>query len=160
MFCYLFLFAIYQKKNFLKIMQLLWLLTIIFSYRLIAFTVTHFPPATKEYVYKMENEPMVWNVLGFLITKSFNSCTDYMFSGHAVYFTLLNLSLCDLSHQTIEKKFFFIYTIVGIITIIASRLHYTVDVLIAIIISLYCYKYHAMKNKIKKNQNQYYEYIH
>lgn len=142
----------FRKKNSNEIARLIWCLTILFSFRLVTFLVTHFPPATSECIHKSDADPIIWNVVGFLMTKNFNSCLDYMFSGHVIYLITLYLSLSNLSKYLLENIFFFLYITISIITIIASRLHYTVDVMVAIILSGYCYNYYALKDRMNTNK--------
>lgn len=112
-------------------------ITVLFAMRMLSFVLTIVPPATQDCYSREIDEPYEWNVLRYLVLENDNTCIDYMFSGHAVYFLTIWLSILRLSRDTNEKILISIYAIVGIMGIIASHIHYTADVLIATFLTLY-----------------------
>jgi hypothetical protein len=81
------------------------------------------------------------------------TCSDYIFSGHVSW--MIFLSLLSI-HQSslVEKIFFILMTLSEIPLIIANRIHYTVDVCLAIIIApllFYSLKPHVDKLLNRKN---------
>lgn len=63
------------------------------------------------------------------------SQSDFMFSGHTATMTLLGLFVSYYTFRHFFSKVYWLAVLVGYWTIIASRLHYTADVVIAIIIT-------------------------
>lgn len=127
----------YCNINYLT--KLLWCITILFVFRMITFTVTTVPPSTIGCFNRNSTLPIEWNVLKVIFFKDDNTCIDYMFSGHAIYFILTLIFIFDLSHSFLEKTLCTIYVIIGLLSIISGRIHYTVDVVVAIILSFWCY---------------------
>ncbi|KII66162.1 Sphingomyelin synthase-related 1 [Thelohanellus kitauei] len=75
--------------------------------------------------------------LGLIFTGN-KSCGDYMFSGHAATIFLLTLFIMYYAKMNkIIKIFVLVWTLVCCILIILSRMHYTIDVIIAILISFW-----------------------
>jgi len=138
-FCVYFFGRFIRLQNIEILTKLIWCIAILFAFRIFTFTVTTVPPSTIGCANRNSSAPFEWNAVKFLISQDDNTCTDYMFSGHAVYFILLYLFMFKLSGNVIEKIVFFIYVVLGIMSIIAGHIHYTVDVVIAIILSFGCY---------------------
>jgi len=63
------------------------------------------------------------------------SQSDFMFSGHTATMTLLGLFVSYYTFHHLFSKFYWLAVLVGYWSIIASRLHYSADVVIAIIIT-------------------------
>lgn len=80
---------------------------------------------------------------------------DYMFSGHATAATCIMLFLLYETFDyrwlpKIKKFLFMLVYLTALITICFTRIHYTADVLIGIIISVFCYlTYYLMVEKCK-----------
>lgn len=135
-FCIYFFVRYVRKKNLQIINSLILSIALLFLLRVITFTVTYVPPATNNCYRRGQNDMIEWNVVKYLVLRNDNTCLDYMFSGHVVYFVLLYLTMLKISDTTVgEKIFFSIYITFGILSIISSHIHYSVDVVIAIIFS-------------------------
>ena len=132
------IFAIYFATRFIRtknleiFIKLIWYNTIIFTIRLFCFITTILPPIRTDCYYRKESDPLEWLVIIKIIMINSNTCIDYIFSGHTSYFVLLYLSFFKFSSYKIEKILFLPYAIIGIICIIAARLHYTVDIIVAV----------------------------
>lgn len=135
-YCLYFVLRFVRFKNIEHLKNLLWSITLLFALRAFTFTLTIVPPSTVNCYYRNKDMPIQWNVLQSLLTSSDNTCIDYMFSGHAVYFLLLCLSVIKFSQNKYEKFVNILYVTLGILSIIAGHIHYTVDVLIAIVLSV------------------------
>jgi hypothetical protein len=137
-YCY-FLIRIIQFDHKRYFIRLLKYLSILLTMRIITFSVTTVPPALKGCFGRNPGEPIIWNVIPILLSKNDNTCIDYMFSGHTTYFLLLLLFMYEISDSIKEKILNTIYVIIGIITIIAGRIHYSADVAVAIFMTTLCY---------------------
>lgn len=126
-------------RNINQLISLLWCITILFIFRSITFVVTTVPPAITNCYNRNSTDPIEWNVLKFLLTSDDNTCIDYMFSGHAVYYVILYMFILELTTNIVEKTLSTIYIVFGLLSIISGHIHYTVDVIIAIILSYGCY---------------------
>ena len=121
------------------IIRLLKYLSILLTMRIITFSVTTVPPSSRGCYGRNPGEPIIWNVVSVLLSKNGNTCVDYMFSGHTTYFILLLLFMYEISRSFTEKLLNTIYVVIGIITIIAGRIHYSADVVVAIFMTTLCY---------------------
>lgn len=137
--CFYFVVRFFRIKNLICILQLIWCITLLFAIRLFTFTVTIVPPSTIGCINRNSTSPIRWNVIKYLLFSNHNTCTDYMFSGHACYFVIILLFTLKLSNYKLEKLGFIIFTILSLLSIISGHIHYTTDVVVAIFLSIMCY---------------------
>jgi len=137
-----------RGKYYSKILKLMICLCILFTLRAFTFTLTIVPPTNQNCVSRNVTDGYVWNIFKELILTEDNSCIDYMFSGHTVYLTLGSLFIFTYSVYKIEKLITFLYLNIAIGTIIASRIHYTVDVIIGMSLAMLIFKIFS-KKKVK-----------
>jgi hypothetical protein len=128
-----------RDKNVDQLIKLLWCISILFLFRIITFSVTIVPPVTTGCYSRNSNSSIEWNVLKYLLSTDDNTCVDYMFSGHAVYYMVPFLFLLKMSTYAIEKILCTFYVIVGIFSIVSGHIHYTADVIVALILSVGIY---------------------
>lgn len=138
--CIYFAVRFFRTENIKILINMIWCITILFTIRIFTFTVTIVPPSTIGCINRNPSDPIEWNVIKYLIFNNDNTCTDYMFSGHACYFITLLLFTFILSKYKREKILGTLYTLIGLASIICGRIHYTVDVIIAIVLSIWCFK--------------------
>uniref|UniRef100_A0A6C0LU97 Sphingomyelin synthase-like domain-containing protein n=1 Tax=viral metagenome TaxID=1070528 RepID=A0A6C0LU97_9ZZZZ len=144
-YCCYFIMRFMKSRNWDKIKNLIWNITVLFLIRLITFSVTIVPPSTMNCYSRNETESIVFNTLKIIIQND-NTCLDNMFSGHATYFTIMYLTMLDLSDSRYEKIFLSIYTIVGILSIICGHIHYSVDVIVGVVISYLIFENARLRN--------------
>lgn len=137
--CIYFTARFFRLENLKPLTYLIWCITILFTIRIFTFTVTIVPPSTIGCINRNSAMPIEWNVLKYLIFSNDNTCTDYMFSGHASYFIILLLFTFQISKYNLEKIVFSIFTLFGLLSIICGHIHYTADVIVAIVLSFCCY---------------------
>jgi hypothetical protein len=110
----------------------LWMISFLFAGRVILLTVTQLPPPVKGCSTVIKGDPLHFHVL----KKTWTECMDLMYSGHAIHTVLILMFVLYLSPYKVEKLIVFILTIVELCFIIASKLHYTADVLVASLVSV------------------------
>lgn len=70
---------------------------------------------------------------------------DFMFSGHAATFTLFANTVARYTNYSWFSLLYWIYCILGILVVISTRQHYTVDVVVGVIIAqLTFWVYHLL----------------
>ena len=110
-------------------------ISFLFCLRVLTFTLTPLPPSLPNCISRIPGESFHWNVISDLIQSRDNTCLDLMFSGHATHLMSFSISLwknADFKH----KVGIFIYTTMALLSIVASHLHYTSDVLVSIFLTL------------------------
>ena len=123
------------------------IIAIIFTMRLVCFNVTHMP-----FTWKNCENTKSWQRKYMFIYDS-SSCGDYMFSGHTANYILILLFFIYFSQNMKEKILVAIYSFFGIVAVIAGRIHYSVDVFVAIfitILSFYTFRYFCLTHKYFK----------
>lgn len=116
-----------------KVLQnYLWLLVILFMGRIVMFTTTRVPPPPREGCH--ERHPGEKIILA-VRQKENHTCADMLYSGHTFHVMLVLLFVLYLSHSRTEKVLMFVATLLTLLVVIAARIHYTVDVLIAVLVS-------------------------
>ena len=103
----------------------------IFTIRLLSFTTTILPSSLPGCFSRESGEDILW-----FTDKVESACSDNMFSGHAVHFVLITLFTLHYSNNILEKNIMKIMFFPYLLLIIASRLHYTSDVVIGSAITI------------------------
>lgn len=127
----------------------LWIVGFLFIGRVILLSVTQLPPALPNCsTIKSGAKPHF-----ILFKKDWNTCIDYMYSGHTLHCVLVALFTVYLSKHMFEKSIILVALLIEILLIIASRIHYTSDVLIATLISILIFFSWPGLGNIKKHIN-------
>jgi len=126
------------------------LISILFILRIITFTVTNIPPT---YSLQKNKQLCKYKIFGKHFGFSFNNithtCNDYMFSGHTVHIVSFLLFILYFSKNIIEKIILTFIALLILFFIINSRMHYTSDIVVAIIITFLLFNYLRLKYKLK-----------
>ena len=110
----------------------LWIASFLFIGRVILLTVTQLPPAVPGCSTVKKEDKLHFK----LFKETWKTCIDYMYSGHALHSVLVALFTTYLSTNTFEKVIIFFATLIELILIIGSKIHYTSDVLVATLVSI------------------------
>ena len=89
---------------------------------------------------------LIWSRLGIAMIGN-RTCGDYIFSGHTVMLTMTNLFLNEYTPKNWKFLHMFSWSLnlIGMFFILTARGHYTIDVIIAFIITTQLFKnYHAV----------------
>jgi hypothetical protein len=127
-------FFIKFRRRFDIIGDAFWLLGVLFIFRMVAFSVTLVPPATTNCDVRHPGDPIRWNVVKSLINDKDTACSDYMYSGHALHIIILSLYIYKYSISKMERICTSICVILSLLFIICGRIHYTTDVVVAILV--------------------------
>ncbi len=116
------------------------LLAILFTMRIFAFVMTVVPPTTESCYGRNPGDSVIWYYL-----MEEKCCLDYMFSGHACHIVIIFLLTVKYSSNKVEKIVMTILTPLMLLLIIAARMHYSVDVYIACLLSYLLFNNCALK---------------
>ncbi|KAG0231396.1 hypothetical protein BGW41_002196 [Actinomortierella wolfii] len=118
------------------IRRLLWVIGGISVFRALTLSVTTLPTPKEECnpTLKTGFWDMLWVALN-MIPGTIQACTDDIFSGHTTYMVTAAIQWRLYCKNRWIKWFAYIYITIGLYFVIATRLHYTVDVVLAIFIT-------------------------
>jgi len=142
-----FLRLFWERNWQLYIRRFLLIYAVLVNLRTITLLATFYPDpsalckdAKIEQVYNPLHNSQVWSLIPF-------TCGDMMFSGHTSYFTLLSLLWWNyMNKPKILPILFIALASSNVFLLVAARVHYTNDVLIALFLSLGCWHlYHHNK---------------
>ena len=104
-------------------------ISLLFVLRVLCFTMTRLPPPQPGCVSREIGEAYHWNVVRDLVESRALTCSDMMFSGHAIHFVAFwHVLYSDLSFW--GRIGLGVYVGLGLVSIVASHLHYSADVLV------------------------------
>jgi hypothetical protein len=109
----------------------LWMITFLFAGRVILLTITQLPPPVPGCSTVSKGDPLHFHVLN----KGWKECMDLMYSGHTIHSVLISLFVLYLSPYAWEKILISGVTMIELVLIISSRLHYSSDVLVASLVT-------------------------
>lgn len=159
--------VIFHRYRFVIVRRVLLLISILYLSRCICFLVTTLPKPDKDfYCEKLGNNASVAGYLsrtfqhmssvGFVISGNVELCGDYIYSGHASILFLTYL----LTYEYSPGKFRFIFSLFigilsffGILTVIISRSHYTIDVILAYFVTTCVFRIYHTLARIKHLEN-------
>lgn len=110
----------------------LWIVVFLFIGRVVMFSMTQLPPPLPGCSAKKPGDPKHFRVL----KKSWKECKDLIYSGHTLHAVLVLLFVLYISKSVLEKVVVACAVVIAIVMIIASRIHYTVDVLLATLLTI------------------------
>ncbi|PVZ98895.1 hypothetical protein BB558_005105 [Smittium angustum] len=118
----------------------MWMGGFIYVFRSITLSVTTLPPTLGSQCIRQDitglNASQYFSIVFKLLGGELKSCTDNMFSGHASISTLCFMLWWTYCKNKLIVTYSAVHTIVTMYIILATRLHYTVDLLLAIIVTL------------------------
>jgi hypothetical protein len=110
----------------------LWMISLLFIGRVMLFSVTQIPPSLPGCSSVQSDSKLNFAIF----KKGWNTCIDYMYSGHTIHCVLITLFTLYLSTYLFEKFIIILALFIEIIFIIGSRIHYTSDVMIGTLVTI------------------------
>jgi len=130
-----------SPDRWIIIRRFFWLTGWLYFVRGILISVTTMPnpagPSCK--VIQAENVGGTFHLLMHLISGKYKSCTDMIFSGHTTILVSCMLTWQLYSHNRLVLIYIYLHTALGVFFVLASRLHYTVDIILAILMTYTSY---------------------
>jgi hypothetical protein len=126
--------------------RVLWILSLLYLFRTFSFLVTTVPSPIHNCVPKYPQDATSFLFFfGNMATGKITACTDNIYSGHTALATVFVFTNLIYSGRWYFALYSFIHTGALLIAIIVTRLHYSVDVLIALFMTSFVYcVYHFM----------------
>ena len=142
-----------EYQGFVVARRMIWMLVTLYFFRTWSFLVTTVPSplpgCTGKYlpedISTREMVPGYIKLIGQMATGSVTACTDNIYSGHTSLITILVMTSIMYSGLNWFKMYATIHGAVALSTIIITRLHYTVDVYIALLVASFVFlNYHFL----------------
>jgi lysylphosphatidylglycerol synthetase-like protein (DUF2156 family) len=146
-FC--FLAVISTKKRWLHFLcEFIALHTVLLVLRCFLVAITTLPSPVQSCNMHKPAEFSLLNPIKRLLLPSVLSswCNDLIYSGHTVIYVLVSLFVIDLSENSFVVAFVCILSAVGVGGLLVARLHYSVDIFLAAIITFLLYKIRMQKH--------------
>lgn len=133
--------------------RFLWCLAVLYIFRMCSFMVTTVPNPVKncmpKYIPDAHNSAQAaadyLALMGKMMSGSVTACTDNIYSGHTSLITLLVGMCLVYGGRLLVQAYAVIHGSCAVISIVWTRLHYTVDVLIALFVASFVFAiYHFL----------------
>jgi NhaP-type Na+/H+ or K+/H+ antiporter len=145
-----------RKVPLLLFLQRLLLITgILYIIRAITISVTTLPPPNPNCQPKYARDAVSYAeyAMGQIIGDF--TCTDLIFSGHTLTLMIAALTIDWYFSYRFMVPLFYLLAVVGTLTIVASRMHYTVDVVLSWILCFVVYNcFHEVVNQNASEQTK------
>lgn len=113
----------------------LWLVALLFVGRVLTFSATQVPPPRPGCSSVDKDSRLRW----IPFANGWKECEDEMYSGHTIHAVLIAMFVLFLSRSVPEKVVVVLAVIAELVLVIVGRLHYTADVLVAVIVTALAY---------------------
>ena len=142
-----------EYQGFVVARRMMWMLATLYFFRTWSFLVTTVPSPLRgctgkylpENIPTREMVPGYLKLIGQMATGSVTACTDNIYSGHTSLLTILVMTFIMYSGINWLKVYAILHGAVALSTIIITRLHYTVDVYIALLVASFIFlNYHFL----------------
>ncbi|KAJ2708453.1 hypothetical protein H4R19_004737 [Coemansia spiralis] len=129
----------------------MWMVAVLYFMRSVTISVTTVPPSSPTCRITAPNTP--WQNIkatSDIIAGTVGQCTDKVFSGHTAILTLMLLFWCRYATHWAFIAASATHTAVGILTVLMARYHYTVDVLVGLLLTyfVHCTYYQALERAV------------
>ena len=142
-----------EYQGFVVARRMLWMQVTLYFFRTWSFLVTTVPSPLRGCTGKYlpnnaaprEMVPGYLKLIGQMATGSVTACTDNIYSGHTSLITILVMTFIMYSGINWLKVYAILHGTVALMTILITRLHYTVDVYIALLVASFIFlNYHFL----------------
>lgn len=121
------------RNGGLMVRRFFWIMSVLYLTRTIALLLTRYPgllSAEERYV------PDNWLGGSILILLSIHATgSDMMFSGHTALWVVMSLSIARYTNYSSFSMLYWISSVLGIMSIVVTRFHYSADIFIGFVIS-------------------------
>lgn len=135
-------------QGFVVVRRILFIISILYTFRTITFLLTTVPSPLNNCIpmYVRDHDLANYLILiGRMASGKVTACTDNIYSGHTTLITVMVLSLIHYSGVMFIKIYAVLHGSVAIFSILITRLHYSVDIIIALLLASFVYLgYHCM----------------
>lgn len=120
--------------------RMMWILSILYLFRMASFLVTTVPNPVHNCIPKYPQDPASYLILmGRMATGKVSACTDNIYSGHTTLATVLFYTNVIYARRWYFSLWSVLHVAAILFTILLTRLHYSVDVLIALFMTSFVY---------------------
>jgi hypothetical protein len=125
-----------RTRLLLTARRFFWLLGTCYALRAVSLAGTVLPPSNPQCVYQKREGILKIIMAGLqLLVGSVHTCSDKIFSGHTIVATLLTCFWWNISQNWFIRAYPVLHEIGMIICSLSGRHHYTVDIVVALIVA-------------------------
>lgn len=138
-----------KYQGIIVLRRFVFLASVLFLFRMLTVFLTTVPSPVGQcqpvYVRTGGGPEEYFVLLVRMISGQISTCTDNIYSGHTTLIVLSVLLTIHYSGRPLLAIYAFFHGLLALLTIIITRLHYTVDVILAVLLSSFTYLgYHGM----------------
>ncbi|KAJ2515078.1 hypothetical protein H4217_005399 [Coemansia sp. RSA 1939] len=139
------------RERLMMIRRVGWMLTVLYFFRSLTISVTTMPPSINSCSIVI---PKTWwqiiQATPQILAGTVGQCTDKIFSGHTVLFTMSFLFLRTYATHWAVVVYSSVHATVGILSVLLARYHYTIDVVLAVLMTYFVHRtyYSALDSAI------------
>lgn len=131
-----------QFQGLVVLRRFLWILSVLYLFRMMTFMVTTIPNPIHNCVPKyarVADFAAYLELIGDMASGQVSACTDNIYSGHTAMAVLIVFTFWMYSGSWVLQVYALVHGLLAISAILVTRLHYTVDVLIAMFMSAFVF---------------------
>ncbi|KAJ1943486.1 hypothetical protein EC988_006222 [Linderina pennispora] len=115
-----------------------WMMAVLYFLRSITISLTTLPPSLKECVPVLpkDTHDLLAHIPGSM-SGQISACTDKIFSGHTAILAISFLFWTRYARHWAFIVYSAIHTVIGMISVLAVRYHYSIDVLLAMVLAFF-----------------------
>ncbi|KAJ2739206.1 metalloendopeptidase [Coemansia sp. Cherry 401B] len=128
-----------------------WIMGILYFLRSITISVTTMPPSIDNCRPQEAHSASEWaRIVPMMISGQLSGCTDKLFSGHTSILVISFLVWTRYARHWAFIAYSAVHTVLGIGSVLAVRLHYTVDVVLAVVLTwlVHCVYYMLLESAV------------
>ncbi|PIA18241.1 hypothetical protein COEREDRAFT_85236 [Coemansia reversa NRRL 1564] len=126
------------RARLVLLRRVAWIMAIMYSIRSLTISVTTMPPSTKNCIPQVaHNVTELLGIVPKMITGELSGCTDKIFSGHTTILMISFLFWTRYAKHWAFIAYSAVHTLLGIASVMAARIHYSVDVVLAVLLSVF-----------------------
>ncbi|KAJ1664582.1 hypothetical protein EV178_003998 [Coemansia sp. RSA 1646] len=131
------------RERLMMVRRIGWMVAVLYFLRSITISVTTVPPSIGSCV--ILTPQSTWHVIlatPQILAGSIGQCTDKIFSGHTAILTISFLFLRRYATHWVVVAYSAVHTGLGILSVLLARYHYTVDVVIGLLMTLFVHHFY------------------
>ncbi|KAJ2400205.1 hypothetical protein GGI23_002180 [Coemansia sp. RSA 2559] len=143
------------RERLMMVRRIGWMVAVLYFLRSITISVTTVPPSTGSCA--ISTPQSAWHVIlatPQILAGTIGQCTDKIFSGHTAILTISFLFLRRYATHWAVVAYGAVHMALGILSVLLARYHYTVDVVVGLLMTLFVHHlyYSALEIAVRRRK--------